>query len=150
MAPAGDDLRRLAPGRDVWFEKPGTEPRMLRVASNRGTPGRPLVRFEGVESREDAEGLAGGELSVRFDPSDLGEGEYYAHQLRGLVVRTVHETDVGKISGVVFAPGRAYLEIAVAGRSGTLLIPFHGDIVSEVDLTAGRVIIDPPEGLLDL
>jgi len=145
-----DEPDRLSPGREVWVEKEGQAPRLLRIASCRPHPPRLLVRFEGIESREDAEPLAGADLAVRFDPSFLSSGEYYPHQLEGMDVVTVEARRVGQVAGVVFAPGREFLEVREEGREGTRLVPFHGDIVKEVDLTRRIVLIDPPEGLLDL
>jgi 16S rRNA processing protein RimM len=147
----GDDPARIEAGREMWFEKAGEQARTVRVATSRPGPRGYLVLFEGVETREQAESLAGGELSVAFDPADLASGEFYAHQLEGLGVETVGGEPLGRVTGVVFAPGRVFLEVAGAeARRQALLIPFHGDIVKEVDLAGGRVIVDPPEGLLEL
>jgi 16S rRNA processing protein RimM len=146
----GDDPERMAPGRELWFEKPGAPGRVLRVASRRAQPKRYLIRFEGIECREHAEPLTGGDLSVPFDPADLAEGEYYAHQLEGLAVRDVRGESVGRVAAVAFLPGRVFLEVEQEGRPGTRLVPFHGDIVKSVDLARGQVTIDPPKGLLEL
>lgn len=145
-----DNPERVSVGRELWFEKAGAPGRLLRVASRRGQPRRLLVQFEGVETREQAEALAGGELAIEFDPADLGEGEYYAHQLQGLSVRTVRGEPVGWVARVAFLPGRAFLEVEQEGRDGTRLIPFHADIVKSVDLAQGQVTIDPPAGLLEI
>jgi 16S rRNA processing protein RimM len=120
------------------------------VASRRGAPDRPILRFEGFESIEEAETLAGGELSVAFDPSDAAAGEYYANQLQGLAVRTLAGEAVGRVRDVAFLPGRAFLEVEREGREATLLVPFHSDIVKSVDLARGQVTIDPPAGLLEI
>jgi 16S rRNA processing protein RimM len=146
----GDDPDRTAPGRELWFEKAGAPRRRLRVAERRGAPGRLIVRFAGVETIEQAETLAGGELSVEFDPSDAAAGEYYANQLQGLIVRTLAGESVGRVRDVAFLPGRAFLEVEREGRGSTLLVPFHGDIVKGVDLARGQVTIDPPAGLLEI
>jgi 16S rRNA processing protein RimM len=146
----GDDPERLSPGRELSFEKEGAPERLLRVASRRSQPRRLLVRFEGVETRESAELLVGGELSVTFDPAAAGPGEYYPHQLEGLRVVSVTGEELGRVVGVIFGPGREFLEIAEQPGRRVRLVPFHGDIVKEVDLAGGRVTIDPPQGLLDL
>ena len=146
----GDDPERLAPKREVWFEKEGAPGRLLKVVSRRSQPKRLLVRFEGVETREEAERMTGGELFVRFDPADLGTRQYYPHQLEGLRVLSLAGESLGRVVGVVFGPGREFLEVGEGGRPGTRLVPFHGDIVKAVDLADGSVTIDPPEGLLDL
>jgi 16S rRNA processing protein RimM len=149
VTPLGNDPGRMAPGRELWFQKTGEPSRLLRVASNTPHAKRFLVRFDGVDSREDAERLAGGDLLIAFDPDDLAPGQYYPHQLEGLEVFTVGGDAVGRVVGVVFGPGREFLEVQAAGGK-TVLVPFHGDIVKEVDLTGRCVKIDPPAGLLDL
>ena len=146
----GDDPGRLAPGRELWYERAGEEPRRVTIAASRGPRERLLVRLEGVTTREDAERLAGGDLSIPFDASELREGEYYPHQLEGLAVVTPDGAEAGRVAGVVFAPGAAYLEITREGSSRTQLVPFLPHVVRAVDLATGRVTIEPPEGLLEL
>lgn len=150
VVPLGDEPGRMAAGCELFFEKAGAGPRLLRVASSRSQPKRLLLRFEGFETREEATSLIGGDLSVPFDPGRLAPGQYYPHQLEGLEVRTIGGESVGRVAGVVFGPGAELLEVRREGRQAPLLIPFHGDIVSHVDLAGGTLAIDPPEGLLDL
>ena len=147
----GDDPGRLAPGREVWVEPAGGAPgaRALRVVESRPQRDRLLVRFAGIASREDAERLAGGDLSVPFDPAGLAAGEYYPNQLEGLRVRTTTGELVGTVARVLFLPGRPLLEVD-SGRGATRLVPFHPEFVREVDLAGGALTIDPPEGLLEL
>ena len=151
MTLVGEDPDRLAEGRELEYrdERRAGNARVLRVAASRRRPHGLLVRFEGVDSREQAQRLTGGELWVRFDPAEVAPGEYYAHQLEGLRVRTVGGVEVGRIAGVIFGPGRAFLEVRDPGGA-TRLVPFHEDIVKTVDEAGGLVTIDPPEGLLEL
>jgi 16S rRNA processing protein RimM len=157
VALVGDDPSRMSAGRELLFTwGPGEDQlRLLRVAGSRGHPNALLLKFEGVETREQAESLAGGELCVRFDPGKLLQGEYYPNQLQGLEVRTVKGESVGRVGAVLFTPGGQLLELttdpsAGPGKTRALLVPFHGDIVKEVNIAAGYLTIDPPEGLLEL
>jgi 16S rRNA processing protein RimM len=145
----GDDPARLAAGRELRLERAGEPPRTVRVASSRrGTRG-PLVRLEGVSTRDAAEALRGAELSVAFDPANLGAGEFYAHQLEGLRVVAPDGAELGRVTGVAFGPGRPLLEVTVPGRAPQL-VPFHPDLVRGVDLEQGLLTLEAPEGLLEL
>ena len=63
-------------------------------------------------------------------------------------VETVGGEDVGTVREV-YELGPADL-LEVHGERGTLMIPYRPEIIVEVDIGAGRLVIDPPEGLLDL
>ncbi|WP_245161182.1 ribosome maturation factor RimM [Blastococcus sp. CT_GayMR16] len=109
-----------------------------------------LLRLEGVDSREDAEAVRNTELLV--DVADLPEIEdpdsYYDHQLVGLAVRLTDGTVLGEIT-VVRHEAQDLLVVRRA-EGGDLLIPFVSAIVPTVDLDGGFVVVDPPEGLLEL
>jgi 16S rRNA processing protein RimM len=109
-----------------------------------------LLTFEGIESREAAEEVRNTELLVAL--ADLPELEdpdaFYDHQLVGLSARL---TD-GSVLGEVAAVRHEGADLLVVRRSdgGELLVPFVAAIVPTVDLTGGFVVVDPPEGLLEL
>lgn len=78
--------------------------------------------------------------------------EFHDHQLTGLTVLTVSGELVGTVSDVLHY-GQALLSVAPAtgtAHSAEVLVPFVAAIVVEVDLAAGKLVIDPPPGLLDL
>ena len=109
-----------------------------------------LLSLEGVDSREAAEAVRNTELLV--DVADLPEIEdpdsFYDHQLVGLAVRL---TD-GSVLGEVSAVRHEAQDLLVVRRrgAGDVLVPFVAAIVPTVDLAGGFVVVDPPEGLLDL
>jgi 16S rRNA processing protein RimM len=109
-----------------------------------------LLTFEGIDSREAAEEVRNTELLVAL--ADLPELEdpdaFYDHQLVGLSARL---TD-GSVLGEVAAVRHEGADLLVVRRSdgGELLVPFVAAIVPTVDLTGGFVVVDPPEGLLEL
>jgi 16S rRNA processing protein RimM len=108
-----------------------------------------LVRFEHVRDRESAERLRGLELALDV-PSDErpdDPDEYYDHQLRGLSAYTVDGTLVGEVLDVLHLPTQDTLVLDLAGREA--LVPFVAEIVPEVDLAGGRLVIADVPGLLD-
>jgi 16S rRNA processing protein RimM len=145
-----DPDQRFAQGTVLATDPAGRGP--LTVSSLRWHSGRLLIRFGDCQDREAAEGLRGIVLVV--DAADLpapsDPEEFSDHQLIGLQVLTVSGESVGLVADVLHH-GQDLLVITGAGpRSGTeILVPFVAPIVPEVDITAGRLVIDPPPGLLD-
>lgn len=125
----------------------GPEPR--RIQEVRFHQGRPIVRLEGVDTMNDAEVLAGAELWMRAaDLPPLPEGTYRHHELIGCEVRDRHDRAIGHVTGVDGPTERSRLVVAAA--DGEVLIPFVAGICVSVDPAARRIVVDPPEGLLDL
>jgi 16S rRNA processing protein RimM len=124
----------------------------LTVAGSRWQSGRLLVRFAGYEDRNAAEELRNTILAIDSDELEPLEDpeDFYDHDLIGLRVVTAAGEPVGAVSDVLHH-GQALLVIEGTGpRSGAeILVPFVGAIVPEVDVVGGRLIIDPPPGLLD-
>ncbi|MEU3455060.1 ribosome maturation factor RimM [Micromonospora sp. NPDC006766] len=126
-------------------------PAELTVEFARMHQGRMLVAFEGVLDRDVAEALRGTLLGVSSDeiaPPEDPE-EFHDHQLVGLAVVTLAGERLGEVARIDHAPASDLLVLRrPEGR--TALIPFVKAIVPEVDLAGGRVVVDPPGGLLDL
>ena len=126
-------------------------PDELTVESARWHQGRLLVAFEGVPDRDVAEALRG--TLVTVDSADVNPPEdpeeFHDHQLVGLAVVTPAGERLGEVARIDHAPASDLLVVRrPEGR--TALIPFVKSIVPEVDLAGGRVVVDPPSGLLDL
>ncbi|WBB70959.1 ribosome maturation factor RimM [Micromonospora sp. WMMD812] len=135
------------PGAGVPFRVPAE----LTVESARWHQGRLLVAFEGVLDRNVAEALRG--TLVGVDSGDVAPPEdpeeFHDHQLVGLAVVNPAGERLGEVAGIDHAPSSDLLVLRrPEGR--TALIPFVKAIVPEVDLAGGRVVVDPPGGLLDL
>ncbi|QDY07019.1 ribosome maturation factor RimM [Micromonospora sp. HM134] len=134
-----------APG--VAYEVPGE----LTIEAARWHQGRMLVAFEGVLDRETAEALRGtllGVDSASVAPPEDPE-EFHDHQLVGLAVVTPAGEHLGEVAKIDHAPASDLLVLR-RPQGGSALIPFVKAIVPEVDLAGGRVVVDPPAGLLDL
>lgn len=145
-----DPELRLAAGAVLDTEPASAGP--LTIAATRWHSGRLLVRFASVEDRTTAESLRGTLLLVdSADLEDLPDPDSYRdHQLVGLTVVGPDDAVVGGVTDVLHH-GQDLLVVAGSGpRTGAeILIPFVAAIVTEVDLEAGLVRIDPPAGLLD-
>ena len=122
--------------------------REVEVESRRFFAGRHVVKFRGIDSMTDAEKMRGLELAVpETEIGELPPDQYFIHDLVGLAVFLKDGTEVGRVRGVLETGGQCLLEI---GEEGRILIPFVSDICIEVDPAAGKIVIDPPEGLLRL
>lgn len=109
-----------------------------------------LVVFEGVSDRSAARRLAGRALLRPFEEARaLAADEVFYHQLLGMSVETTDGRTVGRVVQVYELHPADLVEVeAPDGRR--LLIPLTRHIVEEMDPGRDRLVIDPPEGLLDL
>jgi 16S rRNA processing protein RimM len=106
------------------------------------------VKFAGVDSRDHAQRLRG--MSVYVDPAGLRRlerNEYWAHQLAGCMVVDMVGAPIGTVSRIYERPPQDLL--GVYTERGERLIPMVTEIVVEVNVDDGRIVIDPPQGLLD-
>lgn len=109
-----------------------------------------VARLSGIEDRNQAEALQGMALYVERDALPRpGPGEYYEADLLGLAATTTDGAPFGKVVQVHDYGAGASLEIAPTGGGAPVLVPFTGAAVPEVDIDGGRIVIDPPEGLLE-
>src|SRR5215469_1294694 len=123
----------------------------LTVAAVRWHSGTLIVRFDGVRDRDGAADLTGTWLSVdsgTLAPPDDPD-EFRDHDLIGLSVSTADGTVVGVVTDVLHY-GQDVLAVRPADGSREILVPFVKAIVTDVDVTAGVLVIDPPPGLLNL
>jgi 16S rRNA processing protein RimM len=145
--------RRVSTG-PARSASPGLEykvPAELTLESLRWHQGRVIAQFEGVHDRSVAEALRGVLLQVDSamvtEPDD--PDEFHDHQLVGLAVVSVGGDVLGSVDRIEHAPA-SDLIVLKKTEGGTALIPFVSRIVPAVDLAGGRVLVDLPEGLLDL
>lgn len=108
-----------------------------------------IVTLAGVDTREGAEALRGQEVYMRQnDAAPLDEDEYFLHDLPGLNVQTTAGTVVGVVKEVIETGANEVL-VVTRPEGGEVLIPMIKDIVKQLDLAGGLVMIDPIPGLLD-
>ena len=141
---------RFAPGVSLTAQRAGAPAGTLTVESARPHSGRMLVRFVEAPDRDAAEALRGTRLLVAADalPAPADDEEFHVHQLEGLRAELEDGTVVGAVREVVHGPGGELLVLNRPDRDDGL-VPFVRAIVPTVDLAGGRVVLTPPEGLLD-
>jgi 16S rRNA processing protein RimM len=104
------------------------------------------ARIRGISTREQAEALRGTSLFVPRDrlPS-LPDDEFYHADLIGLPAYDTGGDLIGRVTAVYNHGAGDILEISPAGHKSALLLPFTAAIVPNVDLAAGRIVIDLPD-----
>lgn len=122
----------------------------LTVESSSTAGGKLVVHFAGVDDRDAAQALRGTQLLIpaRERAPIEDPDEYYASDLVGLAAVDPSGAPLGPVLDVVDIAGADYLVLQLDGQER--LVPFVAAIVPEVDLEAGRVVVDAPEGLFDL
>jgi 16S rRNA processing protein RimM len=142
-----DPDARFAVGSELQTDS-AARPVMVVSGARRSGPVQ-VIGFEGIVDRNTAETLRGIGLFVDAEalPEPEDDDEFYDHQLIGLVVHHHSSGDVlGEIVDVMHPPAAPVL--VVNRPDGTEeLVPFVSAIVPEVDIAAGRVTVDPPDGM---
>ena len=105
------------------------------------------ARLTGVESREQAEDLRGTLLYAdRSALPDLENDEFYQSDLIGLEVFNMEGTNLGRVHAVLDFGAGDILEVRKTNSNDSILLPFTAAPVPTVDMTAGRIVVDPPDG----
>jgi 16S rRNA processing protein RimM len=139
--------QRFQPGAELFVERGGRVD-TLTITSARFHRERPVIGVAGVETMDDAQRLAGLELRVPVERlAALPAGTFYRHDLIGCRVETPDGTLVGPVRDVEGTLTGSRL--VVDGVGGEVLIPLVAAICTVVDPAAKRIVIDPPEGLID-
>ena len=139
---------RFKPGSVLHIRK-GTATESVTIEHVRFHRGRPIIGLTGVDSMSAAEALAGAELRVSTDAlQTLPTGTYYHHDLIGCAVETTGGEPIGRVERVEGTGAGSRL--VVQGRGGEILIPLVQGIAVEVNVGGRKIVVEPPEGLLDL
>ena len=139
---------RFAPGGTLFLES-APAPRPLRIRGLWFHGGRPVLAFEGIQTLSDAETLRGAQLRVpETSLRPLPDGTWYAHDLIGCTVRTVGGAVVGAVTAIEGPAGAQRLVVTVAGEE--IDVPLVEEVCVAVDLAEQAIVIDPPEGLLEV
>ncbi len=128
------------------YSEDGTK--SFKVKLTRPVAGGLGARISGVDTKEQADALKGVSLYVdRVKLPSLPDDEFYHADLIGLEARDTGGVLLGRVTAVHNHGAGDLLEIAGPGLKASLLLPFTLAAVPTVDLSAGRVVIDLPEGL---
>lgn len=139
------DPEAMADYGPLWTEDGS---RSFTVKLTRAVSGGLGGRLSGVTTKEQADALKGVSLYADRDrlPS-LPDDEFYHADLIGLTVQDSGGTEIGTVRAVHNHGAGDLLEILGPGMKSALLLPFTLAVVPTVDLKAGKVIVDLPEGL---
>ena len=107
-----------------------------------------LMRLAGVGSGGEAERFRGAEILVRKDALVRGEGEFFYHELVGIRVFRDSGEYLGRVSRIIPTGANDIYEVKEGKRE--VLIPATREVVREIDLKNGKMIVSPMEGLLEL
>lgn len=139
---------RFQPGAELFVDD-GGRVKALTITSARFHQGRPVIGLQGVDDMNGALALAGIELRVpREWLAELPDGTFYRHDLVGCAVETAGGELIGEVSEVEGTIGDSRLVVATS--TGDVLVPLVAAICTSVDPARKRVVIAPPDGLLEL
>ncbi|MBI5140777.1 MAG: 16S rRNA processing protein RimM [Nitrospirae bacterium] len=121
----------------------------MRIADARHDNGMALIRFEGVNSRDDAERLRGAELLLpAAEMPPLPDGRYYRFQIEGLDVRTNDGRRLGVVEEIMETGGND-VYVVRPEHGPEILVPAIPDVIVSVDLEKGEIVIEPLEGMIE-
>jgi 16S rRNA processing protein RimM len=151
LFPLTDDPETIfAPGRELSVVNLAGETVAgpLTIEQSRSYHREWLVKFAGVDSRDALEPFRAHFLGVPAEAlGPLAEDEVYLHELDGFSVRLADETPLGLVSAVYELP--AGIMIEVQGPKREFLLPYKKEFVQQVDRAGRRLVVTPPEGLLE-
>ena len=128
---------------------PKALPERLVISTVRFHNERPIIGFEGVDDMNQATTLAGCELWIPVEQlTSLPPEMFYRHDLVGCAVDKADGSHVGEVTDVEGTLGGSRLVVST-GR-GEVLVPLAAEICRSIDVAGKRIVIEPPEGLLDL
>lgn len=138
----------LAPGNEIYLEKEkNLIPYRLESLKKRGR--EYIIKLAGLDSTEEILFCLGQEvLFPEENLPRLAEGEFYEFELIGAAVRTRDQVEVGEVTGFWEVNGKTLMVVEKDRKE--ILIPFEEAICLSIDVANKLIIIDPPEGLLDL
>ena len=134
---------------ELVLVSPGGERKQGHLESYWFQNDRVILKLAGYDDVETAKELVGFEFAVpESERVQLPADQYYDWELEGCTVKA-GDTSIGKVQSVIKTGGTEILEI-VDENGKEQLIPLVDSIVVEIDLDAKTIVVDPPEGLLDL
>ena len=138
-----------------WLQKENESPLKIELASGFKQPGKEtyIINFQGINTRNDAEQLKGFKILVKTDKlPKLKKEEFHLLELINLEVKTLENDELKIIGKVINLENEKnnLLVIELFENQKKVLIPFVKDIVPLVDIKNNFLIINPPNGLLEL
>lgn len=127
----------------LYIENTETE-----VVSARVHKGQALIKFKDINSINDAEQLVGKLIYINKNDVELEEGRYFIEDIKALEVIDIDiGTVYGKVINVIETGANDVFEVQSDNR--ILLVPKIDDVVKEIDLEEGKILIKPIKGLFE-
>ncbi len=139
-----DFPQRFMPGSKIYINR-----QPMTIDSTEWRNRKAIIKLNTIDNIEDAQQLRGRPVEIHHSQlQPLPEGQYYYFQLIGLEVWTTGGELLGNITEIL--PAESNDNYVVNGAKGEILIPAIEDVVKSIDLSQGRIVIEPIEGLLSL
>ncbi len=134
----------------LFLDRGRGRPKPLSMKTWRMHKGMVLMTAAGVSDRNMAEELRGLNVLVRTaDLPEIEDDDFYLYELEGFAVGLEDGEDIGTLSGFIETPTQdVWVITAPDGRE--ILLPGVPEFIVQVDADAQRIVVDPPEGLLEL
>jgi 16S rRNA processing protein RimM len=141
VQPLTDFPERFDPGQKFWLD--GSERVIQRSRWQKSVV---VIKVDGIETRESVDAIRGHELQIP-EPEALpaDEGVYYQHDIIGLRVESVDGEALGKVADVLSTGANDVY--VVRGPRGEVLLPAVDDVVRDIDLPGGRMVVELLPGL---
>lgn len=124
--------------------------RLVEIEALRVTPKALIARVKGIATREGAEALTGTKLYVPRSRLPAREVEEWYHaELIGLEAVDRDGAQIGRVVALQNFGAGDLLELSPVSGGPTVLVPFTRETAPEIDVEGGRLVLVPPEGLLD-
>ncbi|MBP5185774.1 MAG: 16S rRNA processing protein RimM [Clostridiales bacterium] len=151
VIPLTDDVRRFSSLKECMiFDEKENLKKTLSVEKSRVDDSRTLIKFEGIDDRDEVAKLTGSFIGVsREDAVKLPEGRYFIADLIGLTVVDESRGDLGTIKDIINSGASDIIIVKRKGKN-ELLIPYLNAIVKNVDLSSGKMDVVLPEGLYEI
>ena len=141
VEPLTDFPDRFAPNSTILIRG-----RRHTITKSRSSKGRWTLKLEGIDHLDEAKMLRGELLKIEAsDLRPLPQGQYYRFQILGLEVVTPSGESLGRVSDILQTGANDVYVVTGTGKER--LVPALSDVIQEVDLEAGRMVVELPEGL---
>lgn len=142
------EVRQRFEGLEQVLVRTGDGTKEMKVVSSRSKGNLVLLKLEGIDDMNAAQGLAQADLGVRRqDVWPLPEGSFYIFDLVGCKVIGAGGREIGTVDDVLGMPANDVLVVKTG--KGEALVPVTRNVVKQVDLASKLIVIEEMEGLLD-
>ena len=147
VKPFTDDINRFDELKEVYVEKKH-ELKLFQIEKVNYSKNMVILKLKGIETPEQAETLRNSYLKInRKDAKKLPEGTYYIADLIGLDVYTDEDKFLGKVD-YIYNAGSSDIYVVKDEPGKEVLLPAIKDVLKQVDLENGKIIVHIIEGLI--